>query len=135
MAMVMDGAADSVVNEMYKLEYENPDNAMVKNTLGWVLLHARKAEQALSVYEKLTDSKTANGDFAVTLNAFYACLANGKAEQGWRCSGNTVTVLTPDSARRSPICLPTRWRRTRICLKYTAYAVRRRALYCRSLLF
>lgn len=82
MAMVMDGAADSVVNEMYKLEYENPDNTMVKNTLGWVLLHARKAEQALSVYEKLTDSKTANGDFAVTLNAFYACLANGKAEQG-----------------------------------------------------
>lgn len=82
MAMVMDGAADSVVNEMYKLEYENPDNTMVKNTLGWVLLHARKAEQALSVYEKLTNSKTANGDFAVTLNAFYACLANGKAEQG-----------------------------------------------------
>lgn len=80
MAMVMDGAAESVVNDMYKLEYENPDNTMVKNTLGWVLLHARKAEQALSVYEKLMGEEGAAADFHVLLNAFYANLVNGKAQ-------------------------------------------------------
>lgn len=82
MAMVMDGMADNVVNDMYRLEYKTPGNAMVKNTLGWVLLHAGKAEQALAVYGKLMETKDVQADFAMTINAFYAFLANGKVGQG-----------------------------------------------------
>jgi predicted Zn-dependent protease len=82
MSMVMDGDVESVVNDMYKLEYENPDNQMVKNTLGWVLLHAQKPEQALAVYGKLVEANAVTGDFSMLMNAFYAFLVNGKARKG-----------------------------------------------------
>ncbi len=81
MAMVMDGMAESVINDIYKLEYETPDDITIKNTLGWVLLNAGKAEQALAVYEKLITSDKANKDFEILLNAFYALLVNGRVQQ------------------------------------------------------
>lgn len=79
MSMVMDGMAESVVNDVYKLEYENPDDAGVLNTLGWVLLHAGKAEQAADVYAKMLGKSGDSADFSVLLNAFYAQLATGHA--------------------------------------------------------
>lgn len=81
MAMVMDGMAEGVVNDAYKLEYENSDDVAVKNTLGWVLLNAGKAEQALTIYEKLMDADNTESDFEVMLNAFYALLVNGRVRQ------------------------------------------------------
>ena len=102
MAMVMDGMADSVVNDMYRLEYENPDNAMVKNTLGWVLLHAGKAEQALTVYERQMTTKPEQGDLAMTLNTFYAYLANGKVSQGVEMLKSYCDTLDAEHRRSFP---------------------------------
>ncbi len=82
MSMVKDGKADAVVNDMYRLEYENPSDLTVKNALGWVLLSAGKAEQALAVYEKLSGAKEMQSDFQLALNAFYAYMANGRVTEG-----------------------------------------------------
>lgn len=81
MAMVMDGMAADVVNEAYRLEYENPGDVAVRNLLGWVLLNAGKAEQALAVYERLLPMDKVAGNFEIMLNAFYAQLFNGRAQQ------------------------------------------------------
>lgn len=81
MSMTMDGKAATVLNDMYRLEYENPDNVVVKNTLGWTLLYAGKAGQALALYEKLMAQDDAKDDFSVLLNAFYSYVANGKPLQ------------------------------------------------------
>lgn len=80
MAMTMDGMADSVVNDVYKLDYENPNDTSVLNTLGWVLLYANKAEQAAGIYTKMLEKSGDYSDFSIVLNAFYAQLATGNAQ-------------------------------------------------------
>lgn len=81
MAMTMDGMAESVVNDVYKLEYENTGDASVLNTLGWVLLYAKKAEQAAEIYTRMLEKSDDYSDFSVVLNAFYAQLTTGNAQK------------------------------------------------------
>ncbi len=45
-AMAKAGKAEQVLNDLYKLEFENPDNHSIQDTLGWVLLYAGKAAEA-----------------------------------------------------------------------------------------
>lgn len=80
MAMVKDGFAKDVVNDLYKLEFENPDDKAIRNTLGWTLLHAEKAEQALALYQKFDKEKDLT-DFSVAVNYAYALLFNGLAQE------------------------------------------------------
>lgn len=81
MAMTMDGMAESVVNDVYRLDYENPGDENVMNTLVWVLLYANKAEQAVTVSTKLLERPDGYATFGVALNAFYAHLAAGQAQK------------------------------------------------------
>ena len=71
MAMVKDGKAGEVLNDLYKLNFENPDNHAVSNTLGWALLYAEKPDKALSVYEKMPEEILSH-DLSVYLNYVYA---------------------------------------------------------------
>lgn len=45
-AMAKAGKAEEVLNALYKLEYENPENEVIQDTLGWALLYAGKAAEA-----------------------------------------------------------------------------------------
>ena len=70
MAMTKAGKAADVVNMLFKLEYEQPENITISNTLGWALMFAGKKEQALSTLAKHADNK------AVSQNLAYAYLIN-----------------------------------------------------------
>ena len=80
-SMVKDGMAEAVLNDIYKLEYEDPSSVAISNTLGWVLLNAEKAQQAVDVYEKVLLNEENYKDYDVVLNAFYAYLAMGKVQR------------------------------------------------------
>ena len=71
MAMVKDGRASEVLNELYRLNFENPDNHAVSNTLGWALLYAEKPDKALAVYEKIPQEVVTH-DLSLYLNYVYA---------------------------------------------------------------
>ena len=45
-AMTKAGKPEEVLNDLYKLEYENPGNKAIQDTLGWALLYAGKATEA-----------------------------------------------------------------------------------------
>ena len=45
-AMTKAGKTGEVLNDLYKLEYENPGNEVIQDTLGWALLYAGKAAEA-----------------------------------------------------------------------------------------
>ena len=45
-AMTKAGKTEEVLNDLYKLEYENPGNDVIQDTLGWALLYAGKASEA-----------------------------------------------------------------------------------------
>lgn len=45
-AMTKAGRTEEVLNDLYKLEYENPGNEAIQDTLGWALLYAGKATEA-----------------------------------------------------------------------------------------
>ena len=45
-AMIKAGKTEEVLNDLYKLEYENPGNEAIQDTLGWALLYAGKAAEA-----------------------------------------------------------------------------------------
>jgi tetratricopeptide (TPR) repeat protein len=82
MSMTMSGQAESIMNDIYKLEFENPDDIIVKNLLGWVLLYAGKKEKALEIFEALLrDKKSSQDDLSVLFNTLYAYMANGKMQE------------------------------------------------------
>lgn len=71
MAMVKDGQASEVINELYRLNFEKPDNHAISNTLGWALLYAEKPDKALAVYEKIPE-EVVTQDLSIYLNYVYA---------------------------------------------------------------
>lgn len=73
MAMVKSGKAEEIINELYRMDYETPNDESVLNTLGWALLYAGKAEKAMGVYEKI-NNETLQKDFSVMMNNAYALL-------------------------------------------------------------
>lgn len=75
MAMTKSGKAADVVNMLFKLEYEHPDNITISNTLGWTLMFAGKKEQALTTLMKHADNK------AVSQNLAYAHLINNNMSE------------------------------------------------------
>lgn len=80
MAMTKAGKGDDVVNLLYKLEYENPDNVNVNNTLGWTLMYVHKPEQALTTLQKTLADK--NSKTSRVLNLAYAYLINNNIAEG-----------------------------------------------------
>lgn len=99
MAMTMDGMAESVVNDVYKLEYENPGDVNIINTLGWVLLYAGKVEQAVEQYGKILQADKDYADFGVVLNAYYAQLAAGNAAQAVEILRKHVQLLDAEDRK------------------------------------
>ncbi len=81
MAGTLCGKAEQMVNEAYKLEYENGDNMDVRNTLGWVLLCAGKADKALAEYERMAAADALKSNYSYTVNAFYARMIGGQMTQ------------------------------------------------------
>lgn len=102
MSRVRHGEAENVVNDMYKLEYENPDNQAVRNMLGWVLLCAHREDKALTVYQRLLQSVEARGDFSVCLNALYAFMVNGRVQEGVDMMQQHRQTLDAEQQRHFP---------------------------------
>lgn len=90
MSRVKEGNVSDVINELYQLEYENPEDATIRNTLGWALLYSGKAEQALAIYDK-TDNSVPETDFSFVLNHAYALMATGKMN-------DAASLLTANAA-------------------------------------
>ena len=70
-AMVKAGHTESVLNDLYRLNYEKPDNNVIANTLGWTLLYAEKPDKALAIYEKIPED-VLSSDVSIYLNYAYA---------------------------------------------------------------
>lgn len=76
--------ADDVVDELFKYEYENPDNLDVKRVLGWALLISNRPEKSLEIFDKviaLTSSDASLENPSDFLNAAYAAWFNGEARK------------------------------------------------------
>ena len=71
MAMVKDGQASEIINELYRLNFVNPENHAISNTLGWALLYAEKPDKALTIYEKMPQEVITH-DLSTYLNYVYA---------------------------------------------------------------
>ena len=82
MAMTMHGKADIVLNELFRLDLEQPDNTNITNMLTWTLLHAGKTEQALRAAERIIQRTDVKKNFSVCLNTAYAFFANGQMLDG-----------------------------------------------------
>lgn len=95
MAMTKAGRGEEVVNLLYKLEYENPDNVTVNNTLGWTLMYVHKPEQALSTLQKTVTDK--NNSASKVLNLAYAYLINNNMAEGARLLHNIPKETRLDS--------------------------------------
>lgn len=89
MAMVKNGQAENVTGELYRLNYENPKDTAIANTLGWALLYAEKPDKALSIYEAMP-ADTLTGDPSVYLNYVYAYFLT-------KCHMPELKLNTPDS--------------------------------------
>lgn len=88
MSMVKEGMSSDVINELYRLEYEHPDDMTIRNTLGWALLYAGKAEQALTLYNKgiIAD------DDSMTLNHAYSMLFTGNVSGAMELLSHSFTA-------------------------------------------
>ena len=95
MSMVKDGQASEIINELYRLNFENPDNHAISNTLGWALLYAEKPDKALNIYENMPQEIITH-DLSTYLNYVYAYFVTQFKLPQLRFS-QTETVLT-DSA-------------------------------------
>ena len=93
--MVKDGQASEIINELYRLNFENPDNHAISNTLGWALLYAEKPDKALNIYENMPQEIITH-DLSTYLNYVYAYFVTQFKLPQLRFS-QTETVLT-DSA-------------------------------------
>lgn len=86
MAMTMDGKAQEVLSQMFRLDYENPEDINVTNMLTWTLLHAGKAEQALNAAKRMIqqekNKEKKNKNLSVGLNIAYAHFANNLIKEG-----------------------------------------------------
>lgn len=102
MAMTMSGKAEQILNDLYRLDYENPDNTGIENTLLWALLHAGKAEQALNTARKLVSGEKPADDFSIVLNAAYAFLANSMAKDATDLLMKHAATLTGDRRNKFP---------------------------------
>lgn len=78
-AMIYSGNVDEGVRNLYKLEYENPENVNMKRALGWGLLYQRNAKQARNIYKSLLDSETKSPEDM--LNGAYCAWINGETEE------------------------------------------------------
>lgn len=74
MCQVMAGKAEDVLNDIFRLDYEHPDDRSIKNLLGWALMYAGRKEQALTTLlamdqsQKLSTSETMNLAYAYIIN-------------------------------------------------------------------
>ena len=104
MAMVMAGKAADVVNEMYRLDFEHPDNTDIMNCLTWTLLYAEKAEQALSVANRMMKTEKATNTLSVCLNIVYAYLANNNVKDAIETL-KTFAENTEENVRKDIVSL------------------------------
>lgn len=95
MAMTRAGKGEDVINLLYKLEYENPDNVTVNNTLGWTLMYVHKPEQALSTLQKPVSDK--DGKTSRMLNLAYAYIINNNMAEGMKLLHNIPKETRLDS--------------------------------------
>lgn len=74
MCQVMAGKAEEVLNDIFRLDYEHPNDRSIKNLLGWALMYAGKKDQALNTLlsidqsQKLSPSETMNLAYAYIIN-------------------------------------------------------------------
>lgn len=119
MAMTMSGQAESIMNDIYKLDFENPNDLTIKNVLGWVLLYAGKKEKALELYDALLRGSQSSQDIlsqqdnsssqesylspqvkqasqndpSILFNALYAYMANGKMQEAQDVLASCTQVI------------------------------------------
>lgn len=84
-----------MINLLYKLEYENPDNVTVNNTLGWTLMYVHKPEQALTTLQKPVSDK--DGKTSRMLNLAYAYIINNNMAEGMKLLHNIPKETRLDS--------------------------------------
>lgn len=105
LAMTMAGKASQVVSDLYKLDFEQPDNLNIMNVLLWALLYAEKAEQALNTAIRMSKHERASRDFSLVLNMAYAYMANGKTCDGIRLLKEYGATLTEEEHESYPTLL------------------------------
>lgn len=76
MCQVMAGKAEDVLNDIFRLDYEHPNDSSIKNLLGWALMYAGRKEQALTTLQSMDLSQKLST--SETMNLAYAYIINNK---------------------------------------------------------
>jgi hypothetical protein len=78
-ALINDSKVEEGVKELYKLNYEHPDETNVMRALAWGELSLKNIENARKMYQKLLESASAN--HTDWLNAGFCAWMEGKREE------------------------------------------------------
>ena len=79
---------------LYRLNYDNPEDARVNRVLAWANLCSGKLEQANQIYQKLTSSeKPSSEDWQ---NAGYCCWLMGHIDEAAHCFKQYCASFAPD---------------------------------------
>lgn len=71
MALINSGKAAEIINDVYRLDFQQPDNLSVKRILGWALLLAKRPEQADKVLSAICREDFGEAQSVDILNLAY----------------------------------------------------------------
>ncbi|MBQ0075198.1 MAG: hypothetical protein KBT34_13530 [Prevotella sp.] len=96
MSKIKSGQAEDILNELYRMEFEDTEDKTTHNLLAWALLYAGKAEQALSIYERY-DSEEERKDLSVVINHAYALMFTQKMQEAIELLKSSTANTEADS--------------------------------------
>lgn len=81
MAEASSGKAEDMVNEAYRLDFEHADDIHVKRVLAWVLLLAKRPQQASDILQGIADGQYGTPQSPDVLNLSYAMWVTGNIRE------------------------------------------------------
>lgn len=87
-ALLKLGKSSEVREELFRLDYQNPDDMNVKRVFAWAMLMEKNLEKATQLYDTLLNTLPTTEDY---LNAGYCQWAKGDAQRAAELFGNWIT--------------------------------------------
>ena len=87
-ALLKLGKSSEVREELFRLDYQNPDDMNVKRVFAWAMLMEKSLDKATQLYETLLNTLPTTEDY---LNAGYCQWAKGDAQRAAELFSNWIT--------------------------------------------
>ena len=92
-AEASDGKAEEMVNEAYRLDFEQNNNIHIKRVLAWVLLLAKRPEQAMDILQSISNGEYGKPQVSDVLNLSYGMWVTGKTHEAIEEMARYINML------------------------------------------